>query len=83
MDPLVILAASIFVILLASFTVNFYYIRGHYLHHLDYVTTTTQTVKKISADVETQTENHKLLVDVYEKIHTEHSNYQNSMSRKQ
>ena len=46
MDPLVILAASIFVILLASFIVNLYYIRRHYLHHMDYVTTTTQTAKK-------------------------------------
>ena len=43
MDPLVILAASIFIILLASFIVNFYYICGYYLHHMDYVTTTTQT----------------------------------------
>ena len=59
MDPLVILVASIFIILLASFIVNFYYIRGHYLHHMDYTTSTTQTVKIFSTDVETQTNNQK------------------------
>ena len=67
MDPLIILAASIFAILLASFIVNFYYIHGHYLQHMDLVTTTTQTVNKFSADTETQTKNQKLSVDVHKK----------------
>ena len=67
MDPLVILAASIFVILLASFIVNFYYIHRHYLHHMDYVTSTTQTSKKFSTDVETQTNNQKLSVNIHDK----------------
>ena len=67
MDPLVILATSIFVILLASIIVNFYYIRGHYLHHMDYITTTIQTTKKFSSDTEIQTENQKPLVDIHDK----------------
>ena len=67
MDPLIILATSIFIILLASFIVNFYYICGHYLHHTDYVTNTTQTDKNFSTDTETQTNNQKLLVDVHNK----------------
>ena len=67
MDPLIILATSIFIILLASFIVNFYYICRHYLHHTDYVTNTTQTDKNFSTDTETQTNNQKLLVDVHNK----------------
>ena len=67
MDPLVILVASIFIILLASFIVNFYYIHGHYLHHMDYVTTTIQTAKNFSADAQTQTNNQKLPVGVHDK----------------
>ena len=67
MDPLIILASSIFIILLASFIVNFYYIRRHYLHHTDYVTNTTQTDKKFSTHAETQTNNQKLPVDVHDK----------------
>ena len=67
MDPLLILAASIFTILLASVMVNFYYIRGHYLHHSEHITTTTQTINNWLADTETQTENQKLLVDIHEK----------------
>ena len=67
MDPLIILVASIFVILLASFIVNFYYIHGHYLHQTDSITTTTQTAQNISTDTETQTENHKLSVDFHDK----------------
>ena len=34
---------------------------------MDYVTTTTQTVKNLSADTETQTENQKLSVDIHKK----------------
>ena len=67
MDPLLILAASIFTILLVSVTVNFYYIRGHYLHHLECVITTMQTITNLSADTETQTENQKLLLDIHKK----------------
>ena len=59
MDPLVILVASIFIILLASFIVNFYYICGHYSHNMDYTTSTTQTAKKFLTDMETQTNNQK------------------------
>ena len=67
MDPLIILAASIFAILLESFIVNFYYIHGHYLHQTESVTITTQTVQNISTDTETQTFNQKLSVDVHDK----------------
>ena len=67
MDSLAILAASIFVILIASFIVNFYYICGHYLHHMDYVTTTTQTAKIFSTDAETETDDQKLPVEIHEK----------------
>ena len=67
MDPLLILVASIFVILLVSVTVNFCYIRGHYLHQLECVTTTTQTIKNLSADTEIQTENQILLPDIHKK----------------
>ena len=56
MDPLLILVASIFVILLASVMVNFYYIRGHYLHHLEHVTRTTQTITNLPADTGMRTE---------------------------
>ena len=59
MDPLVILVASIFIILLVSFIVNFYYICGHYSHNTDYTTSTTQTAKKNLTDTETQTNNQK------------------------
>ena len=67
MDPLIILVTSIFVILLASVIVNFYYICGHYLHQMDSVTTTTQTVQNISIDTETQTDDQNLSVDVHDK----------------
>ena len=67
MDPLIILAASIFVILLASFIVNFYYIHGYYLRQMDSITTTTQTVQNISTDTETQTDNQKLSADIHNK----------------
>ena len=67
MDPLMILLASIFMILLASFIVNFYYICGHYLHYTDYTTSATQTVKIFSTDAETQTNDQKPLVDVHDQ----------------
>ena len=67
MDPLIILVASIFVILLASFIVNFYYIHGHYLHQMDSVTTTTQTIQNISTATETQANNQKLSVGIHDK----------------
>ena len=67
MDPLIILVASIFIILLASFIVNFYYIHGHYLHQTDYTTSTTQTVKNFSTDVETQTNNQKPPVGIHDQ----------------
>ena len=67
MDPLIILVANIFVILLATVIVNFYYIRGHYLHQTDSVTITTQTVQNISTDTETQTDDQKLSVDIHDK----------------
>ena len=66
MDPLVILVASIFIIL-ASFIVNFYYIREHYSHHTDYTTSTTQTTRNFSIDMETQTNNQKPPVDVHDQ----------------
>ena len=50
-----------------SVTVNFYYIRGHYLHQLECVTTTIQTIKNLSADTKIQTENQILLLDVHKK----------------
>ena len=67
MDPLVILVASIFIILLASFIVNFYYICEHYSHHMNYTTSTTQTIRNFSIDVETQTNNQKPPVDVHDQ----------------
>ena len=67
MAPLVILVASIFIILLASFIVNFYYICEHYSHHMDYTTSTTQTARNFSTDAETQTNNHKPPVDVHDQ----------------
>ena len=67
MDPLIILVASIFVILLASIIVNFYYICGHYLHQMESVTITTQTVQNISTNTETQTFDQQLSVDVHDK----------------
>ena len=57
MDPLLILVASIFAILLASLIVNLYYIRGHYFSHSDHTTTATQTVQNPCVHNEIQTEN--------------------------
>ena len=74
MDPLLILVASIFAILLASVIVNLYYICGHYLHHSEYTTVATQTIPFLPANSETQTENQRLSQDVHDKavqnIHT-------------
>ena len=58
MDPILILVASIFVILLASITVNLYYIRGHYLYHPDNTTVATQMIQNLPVNTEIQTDNH-------------------------
>ena len=57
MDPILILVASIFAILLALIIVNFYYICGHYFHHLDYTKTATQMFQNPRVHNEIQTEN--------------------------
>ena len=57
MDPLLILVASTFVILLASLIVNLYYICGHYFSHPDHTTTATQTAQNPCVHNEIQTEN--------------------------
>ena len=49
--------ASTFAILLASFIVNLYYIRGHYFLHPDHTTTATQMVQNPCVHNEIQTEN--------------------------
>ena len=63
MDPILILVASIFAILLASITVNLYYIRGHYLYHSDNTTVATQTVQNLPVNTEIQMENHSDIQD--------------------
>ena len=57
MDPILILVASIFAILLASLIVNLYYICGHYFYHPDYTTTATQMFQNPHVHNKIQTEN--------------------------
>ena len=57
MDPLLILVASIFAILLVPLIVNLYYICEHYCSHSDHTTTATQTVQNPRVHNEIQTEN--------------------------
>ena len=64
MDPLLILAASIFVILLVSLIVNWYYIRRHYFSHQNYTTIETQTAQNPCVHNEIQTENY---LDIQDK----------------
>ena len=66
MDPLVILVASIFIILLTSLTVNFYYICRYYSHHTN-STSSTQTARNFSTDAETQINNQKPPVGVHDQ----------------
>ena len=56
MDPILILVASIFAILLASLIVNLYYICRHYFYHPDYTTTLTQMFQNPHVHNEIQTE---------------------------
>ena len=64
MDPLLILVASIFVILLALLIVNWYYIRGHYFSHHNYTTIETQMAQNPCVHHKIQTENY---VDIQDK----------------
>ena len=64
MDPLLILVASTFVILLALLIVNLYYIHGHYFSHQDHTTTATQTAQNNCVHNEIQTEN---FLDIQDK----------------
>ena len=57
MDPLLILVASTFVILLVSLIVNLYYTCGHYFSHPDHTTTATQTAQNPCVHNEIQAEN--------------------------
>ena len=57
MDPILILVASIFAILLVLLIVNLYYIHGHYFYHTDHTTTATQMFQNPRVHSEIQTEN--------------------------
>ena len=57
MDPLLILVASTFVILLALLIVNLYYIHRHYFSHPDHTTTATQMVQNPCVHNKIKTEN--------------------------
>ena len=57
MDPILILVASNFAILLVSLIVNLYYIHGHYFYHTDHTTTATQMFQNPRVHSEIQTEN--------------------------
>ena len=63
MDPILLLVASIFAILLASITVNLYYICRHYLYHSDNTTVATQMIQNLPVNTEIQTENHLNIQD--------------------
>ena len=65
MDPVLIFMVSILAILLASSTVNLYYIRGNYLYHSENTTVATQTIQNLPVNTETQTENQ---LDVQDKV---------------
>ena len=64
MDPLLILVTSIFLILLASLIVNWYYIRGHYFSHQNYTTIETQMAQNPCVHNKIQTENY---LDIQDK----------------